>query len=299
MTSDRTCIVAASGTLQFGKPLSQLLGYPLHEIESAEFPNGELRVRVETASETTILLGSLAHPVNTRIIEYLLAADALKRAGCRHLIGILSWFAYSKQDKVFRPGEPLSAKVIATLLQDVSLKELITLDLHNPSIAGYFDIPVTNCSATSLFIDHCRHLSLDNTIVVSPDAGSIKNSTKVADALDLPIAYASKKRDLSTGKVTVTEINQDIRAKNVLIFDDMVATGSTLIESASFLKERGAKQITVCSTHHLYLDTVQANIDASPIDHLITTNSIAQPTDIHSKKLTIIDIAPILASALK
>jgi len=292
-------IVAASGTAQYAKQLSELLDIPWIESESGKFPNEELRVRVREVGETTILLGSLSHPVNTRIIEYLLTADALKRMGCRHIIGTLSWFAYSKQDKVFLPGEPLSAKVIATLLQDVSLKELITLDLHNPSIAGYFDIPVTNTSATHTFIDYLKSQDLKNTVVVAPDAGSIKNSTKVADQLNLPIVYAAKKRDLETGEVTVTEINQDVSGKNVLIFDDMIASGSTLIEVATFLKKRGAEKIIVCCTHHLYLKGVQAKIDESPITKLITTNSIATPNDISSKKLTVLDIAPLLASALK
>ncbi len=299
MIQHKQLIVSTSGTHQFAKTLSQLLSIPWIASESGEFPNEELKVRVSEAGETTILLGSLSHPVNTRIIEYLLTADALKRMGCHHVIGVLSWFAYSKQDKVFLPGEPLSAKVIATLLQDVSLKELFTIDLHNPSIAGYFDIPVTNVSAVPLFVDYLKTQNLSNTIVVSPDAGAIKNSTKIADMLNLPIAYAAKKRDLETGVVTVTEINQDVSHKNILIFDDMIASGSTLIQLSAFLKNRAAAQISVCCTHHLYLNGVQAIIDDSPIDQLITTNSIKKPDGVDSNKLHILDVAQIIAPMVK
>lgn len=298
MIQDKSLIVAGSGTAQFAKVVSDISHIPWIPIDSDKFPNEESKIKVSRAGTTTYLIGSLSRPVNSRIIEYLLAADALKRLGCRHVVGILSWYAYSKQDKVFSEGEPLSAKVVASLLQDVSLRELFTLELHNPSIAGYFDIPVTNLTALELFIHHLRQTDLSNTIVVSPDAGSIKNSVKVSEMLDISIAHAAKQRDLISGKVTITDINRDISNHNILIFDDMIASGSTLIELTEFLKKRQASKITVCSTHHLYLDGVQEKLDNSAIDTLIVTNSIAPPSSLQSNKLTIIDIAPLIAKAI-
>lgn len=298
MSLPHALLVATSNTKDLTDKLSQSLHIPYTVIETGEFPNEEIKLKVPQFGDTTILVGSLAKPVNTRIMEYILAADAIKRLGCRHLIGILSWYAYSKQDKVFLPGEPLSAKVIANVLQTTTIRDLYTLDLHNPSIAGYFEIPVLNLSAVSLFITYLSKQDLSETYVVSPDAGSIKNSTKIADALGIPIAYAAKSRNLETGEVTITEINRDIDSKNVLIFDDMIASGSTLLEISSFLKSRGAKLITVCCTHHLYLEGVQAKLDQSAIDHLIVTNSIEKPAKVVSEKLTVIDASPIFADAL-
>ncbi len=299
MTLPKACIVATHGTSQFAESLSNSLNIPWVKIESNKFPNEELKVKVPQAGETTILLGSLSRPVNTRIIEYLLTADAIKRMGCRHLVGLLSWFAYSKQDKVFLPGEPLSAKVVATILQDVSIRELVTLDLHNPSIAGYFEIPVTNVVAAPLFIDHAKRLDLNNKIIVSPDAGSIKNSSKIADALELPIAFASKKRDLHTGEVSMVDINQSVDGKEVLIFDDMIASGATLVEAANFLKNRGARKISVYCTHHLYIESVQEKLDASAIDSVIVTNSIQRPDSVVSHKLEVLNIAPLFIDYLE
>lgn len=298
MVHDKKLIVSATGTEQFAEKISEITQIPWIRVDTTQFPNEESRIKVEKAGETTYLLGSLSRPVNARIIEYLLAADAIKRLGCQHIVGILSWYAYSKQDKVFSPGEPLSAKVIASLLQDVSIKELHTLELHNPSIAGYFEIPVTNHSAMELFVKYVNNLDLTNTIVVSPDAGSIKNSFKIAELLNLPIAHASKKRDLDTGEVTITEVNKDISGQNILIFDDMIASGSTLIELSEFLKQRGAKKITVCCTHHLFLENVQEKLDNSAIDSVIVTNSIDAPPTLKSNKLTTIDIAPLLANSI-
>ncbi len=299
MTMPKACIVATHGTSQFASELSDSLHIPWTKIESSKFPNEELKVRIPEAGETTILLGSLSRPVNTRIIEYLLSADAIKRMGCRHLVGLLSWFAYSKQDKVFLPGEPLSAKVIATVLQDVSIRELFTLDLHNPSIAGYFEIPVTNVIAAPLFIDHAKKLDLSNKMIVSPDAGSIKNSTRIADALDLPIAFASKKRNLHTGEVNMVDINQSVEDKEIFIFDDMIASGATLIEAARFLKSRGARKISVYCTHHLYIGGVQEKLEASDIDSVIVTNSIQRPNNLISTKLEVINIAPLFSEHLE
>lgn len=291
-------IIAASGTDQLGKSISQLLNLPLEIVETDHFPNQELKIRLKEPCSAAILVGSFANPVNSRILEYLLIADALKRQGCSTIIGVISYLAYSKQDKVFLPGEPLSAKVVASVLQTGPLSRLYTVDLHNPSISGYFDIPVINLSATELLAEAAKTSISPDSLVVSPDAGSIKNSSRFAEKLGLTLVFASKYRDLETGIVTIRDISGPIQDKHVYIYDDMVATGSTLVELAEFLRGKGAKTINVYCTHHLYLNGVQHKIEASPIDHLTVTNTIASPSHLTTSKLTQIDIAPIIANQL-
>lgn len=294
----KSLIVAATGTNELSKNLGQNLETQVFPILPMKFPNQELKLKIDQVGQTTILVGSFSAPVNTRIMEYLLAADAIKRQGCHQIIGVISYLAYSKQDKVFLPGEPLSAKVVATILQTSPLSELITVDLHNPSISGYFDFPVANLSAVKLLADAAKPELLPNSLVVSPDAGSIKSASRFAELLDLPLAFATKHRDLTTGQITITDLSRSIAGQNVYIYDDMIATGSTLIQLSRFLKDQGAASIHISCTHHLYLKQVQDNIDQSPIDQLTVTNTIAKPDDILSPKLKVIDCSSIIAERL-
>lgn len=291
-------IVAASGTHQLAQTISQQLSLPLQILTSDRFPNRELKIRLSAVAPTTILIGSFSTPVNTRIIEYLLAADALKRQGCRSLIGIITYLAYSKQDKVFLPGEPLSAKVIASIIQTGPFSRLYTIDLHNPSITGYFDIPVTNLSAVNLLAETAKPYLNQDTIVVSPDAGSVKNSLRFADKLGLTTIFATKTRNLETGEVSFYNLSHPVNGRHTYIYDDMIATGNTLFKLAKFLKQNGAASINIYCTHHLYLKDVQQHLDNSPIDHLTVTNTVAKPENLNSPKLTIIDVAPIIVDQL-
>jgi ribose-phosphate pyrophosphokinase len=291
-------IVAANATKDLAESISQKTNIPLQLLESSRFPNQELKIRLKPGNSTTILLGSFSSPVNTNIIEYMLAADALKRQGCNNIMGIISYLAYSKQDKVFLPGEPLSAKVIASIIQTGPFTRLYTMDLHNPSISGYFDIPVINLSAVETLAEDAASNVLPDSIVVSPDAGSIKNSNRFAQKLNVPLAFATKHRDLETGAVTFDDLSRPVQDQNVYIYDDMIATGSTLVELAEFLSQKGAASIHIYCTHHLYVNGVQDKIAHSSINSLTVTNTIAKPEHVSTNKLRIIDIAPIIANQL-
>lgn len=291
-------IVAGNGTHDLGQKLAEKLNIAATCITPDFFPNEELRIKITETADAAILIGSFSRPVNSRIIEYVLAADALKRQGVKKIIGIIGWFGYSKQDKVFTPGEPLSAKVIATILQSAPITELITLDLHNPSISGYFDIPVTNASAIPLLAKQADITHKESSIVISPDVGSIKNAAKFAELLDLQVGFATKKRNLETGEVTFHHLSHDVTNQHIFIYDDVIATGDTIIKLASFLKSKQAASIKVFCTHHLYLDQAQSLIDESAIDHLTVTNTVAIPAGNESAKLSIIDCSQVYADVI-
>ena len=264
------------------------------------FPNAELKVRVGEVSKEVALLQSFSQPVNDNIIEFLLLTDALKRSGAEQVTAIIPWFGYSKQDKVFQIGEPLSVKVIARLIQTAKINSVITFNLHNPSIAGYFDIPVIDLSAFPLFVEHLQkeQLTQKETVVVAPDAGSIKASTAMADELGLDIAYVNKRRDLQTGEVSINGMDKDISGKDCLIFDDMIATGSTMIKVSEFLKEAGARTVRIFATHHLYIPGVQDKLDSSIIDEVHVSNTIQKPQSLISDKLNVHSVASILVERL-
>ncbi|OGV93486.1 hypothetical protein A3B57_03245 [Microgenomates group bacterium RIFCSPLOWO2_01_FULL_47_10] len=294
-----TKIYAGSSHPELANDISRASHIPLGEITLSRFDNRESRVCIKDApAQTAVIVQSLSIPVDHHLIEMLLIIDALKRLGTREIILVIPWLGYSKQDKVFRPGEPLSVKVIANCIQTLPINEIITMDLHNPAIGGFFDIPIHNCPAQSLILEYCNsHLPTKSLIVVAPDAGAIKNSTQVAGKLDVPIAYLNKSRNLESGEVVITDSSRPVDGLDVLIVDDLIATGSTIISAARFLKSRGAKSVTVAVTHHLQIKGIQEKIDASDISQCIITDSVQTPQQL-SPKITVLPCAGLLAQTL-
>lgn len=293
-------IYAGSSNQELAHTLAQNTGFERGEIELSRFNNDESRVLINDANPgNTAVLQSFSNPVDRHIVEFCLIVDALKRLGSTDITAIIPYLGYSKQDRVFRLGEPLSVKVVANIIQTSSVKKIITFDLHNAAIMGFFDIPLINCKALPLFVEYfSKGITQKNYCVVSPDAGAVKSSTEFANALNLPIAYINKSRDLDTGLVSVVDIDRDVTGKHILILDDMIASGETMLSVGKFLKNKGAENVTIAATHHLYLNGVQEKLDNSIIDHVVVTNSIQKPDQISSSKLTIIHLENLLASII-
>lgn len=281
------------------------LGVDVGEVKISKFENDEKRVSVGKGSGVAVVLQSFSKPVDEQIIEFCLLVDALTRAGYSELVAVVPWLGYSKQDKIFRPGEALSAKVIAQIIQVTKVKKLITFDLHNRAITGFFDIPVVELSAKSLFRDYFAKKmgkNRDQYVVVAPDEGAVKASAYFARELGVSIAYMDKRRDLVTGEVKVVGMSGEVGGKQVLIVDDMIVTGSTMIESAEYLKKVGASGVSVAATHHLYLPGVQEKLDASVIDEVVVSDTVQVPKGLVGKKdgnkLKVLSVASLIVDEL-
>lgn len=291
-------IFAGSSHLDLAQKISNQTGFQLGSVEITRFANDEVRVLVTQAKvdKEIILVQSLSSPTDHHTIEFLMLVDALRRKGTVDITAVIPYMGYTKQDKVFREGESLSVKVIAQMLQIMPLRRIITFDLHNLAILGFYDIPVTNLTAFSLFQEHFSKLKLDNYLVVAPDAGAAKKSSAFATTLGLDIVYIDKKRDLSTGQVVVKGISGDVNGKDIIITDDMVATGSTLIESSKYLHEKGARSVTIAVTHFLNVPGVREKLISSDIDEIITTNTIN--FSLPKTKFELLDISPIIVQTI-
>lgn len=253
------------------------MGVAAGEVNISKFANDEKRVSVGKGSGAAAILQSFSKPVDENIIEFCLLADALTRAGYSEMVGVVPWLGYSKQDKVFLPGEALSAKVIAQIIQTTKIKKLITFDLHNRAITGFFDIPVVELSAKPLFTDYfAQKIGADTAkyVVVAPDEGAVKASAAIARELGVSIAYMDKRRDLKSGEVSVVGMSGEVAGKNVIIVDDMIVTGSTMMEGAEYLKKMGAISVSVAATHHLYLEGVQEKLEESEIDEVVVSDTV-------------------------
>ncbi len=292
-------IVSGSSNQDLAQKMAKQLKIDLVNIEISKFPNGEKRIWIkeEVRGENIIFVQSLSDPTDERIIEFLLISDALERAGARHVNAVIPWMGYSIQDKVFREGEPLAAKVIASLISHGYIKRVFLLDLHNSSIPGFYSIPTHHLSAIQLFIDHVKkNMNLKECIVASPDFGGLKRARVFATDLGLELTNIDKFRDLHTGKVEAKGVHGDVEGKEVLVFDDFINSGSTVESCAEILKKSGAKAVHFFATHGIFANNGQERVQNSMIDTVIVTNSIPQKVEV--SKLKVIDVSSIFANAL-
>ncbi len=292
-------LLAGSSNQPLAQNLAQALNLPLLQTEITDFSNDERRVWIkdQVRGENVCLVQSFTKPVDTHIIETLLMIDALERLGAKKVILLIPWLGYSLQDKVFRPGEALSAKVIADLLSKDYVKRIFLLDLHNNSIPGFFQVPTEFLSAIDLYADYCRnHYDLSQAVVVSPDFGGLKRARIFAKLLNLNLANIDKQRDLITGQVTTTAVHGDVKNKIALIFDDVIMSGSTVVEAAKILKANGAQQVHFLATHGVFCNQAQEKIAQSVVDEVVITNSIYHPQ--LNDKIKTIDISPLFSDVL-
>lgn len=293
-------IIAGSSNPQLALNIALQLNIPMVECHIDKFANGEKRIQIdnEVKNQDVVLIQSFSDPVDERIIETVLIADALERLGAHEVSLFIPWFGYSFQDKVFLPGQPLSAKVIAKIIESSCIKKVYLLDLHNVSIPGFFSIPTYHLSAMEEFITHIQeHFDLSSSLVVSPDFGGLKRARLFANALHLELASVEKHRDLVTGQVTMTKLEGNVKGKTILIFDDAILSGQTVVEVAKLLKGQGAKEVHFFATHGVFTGDALKNLEKSSIDTVTVTNSIERAEQF--PKITILDISKILVENLQ
>lgn len=293
-------LISGTSNLPLAQKIAQVLGAPMIDLEISTFANGEKRIWVkdDIAGENVSLVQSFNTPVDENIVETLLIVDALERAGARHINLVIPWLGYSLQDKVFRDGEPIAARVIADLLSNSHAKRAVLLDLHNSSIPGFFSIPTQHILALKPFAQYVRdHFDLSQAIVVSPDFGGLKRARTFADELGLELGNIDKHRDLTTGHVTPKGVSGDVSGKICLIYDDVINTGGTVVEVAKFLKEKGAREVHFLVTHGLFASEGMQKMEDTSIDSVVITNSIHHP-ELPSKIKTI-DSASLFAESIK
>jgi len=292
-------VISGSSNPQLAAEIAQLMGLESVPVEIGVFPNGEKRINIQkdVHGQNIVLVQSFSTPADEFIMELLLLADALERMGARHINAVIPWMGYSLQDKVFKNGEPLSAKVVADLVSQSYIKRVLLLDLHNMSIPGFYSVPTRQLTALELFADHIKNtFELDRLVVASPDFGGLKRAREFAKKLDVNLVNIDKQRDLRTGQVTATSVHGDVKDKIVILFDDSVVSGGTVIETAKLLKDRGAKSVHFVATHGLFVNESQLKIQQSEVDSVLVTNSIQHDSLV--PKITEISVASLFSESL-
>jgi ribose-phosphate pyrophosphokinase len=296
-------LVSGTSNLPLAQSIAKLLKVPVVDTEISFFANKEKRVWIKDSvrGENVVLVQSFSNPDDQPIVEFLLMADALERMGARHVNLVMPWMGYSLQDKVFRDGESIAAKVMANLISNSYIKRAFLLDLHNSSIPGFFSIPTHHLRALELFSDYLKkEYKISDVVVASPDFGGLKRARMLADALGTELVNIDKQRDLRTGKISITQFSGgDVTGKTVIIFDDVIVSGGTVVEASSLLKEAGAKSIVFVATHGLLVPGAVEKLTASTVDRVVITNSIRYPGPSLPSKFVVLDTAPLFAEGLK
>lgn len=277
------------------------LSVDLAQAELTRFADGESRpwVTDNVRDKTVFVLQSLSYPMDEHVMELALLGDAIRRSAPKTMIAVVPYLGYSRQDKQHRPGEPVSARVIAKFLEVSKFKEVITVDLHNDAIVGFFQIPVTHLTAMPVLAEEVKRLGLSNPVVVAPDVGGVKRARNFSYALDAPLIVMEKRRYLDIQDTTDHfQIIGDIKDKDAVIVDDMIASGSTIVSASQELQEAGARTVTVVATHGVLAGSATDKLQAAPCDNIIVSDTVAIPTAKQFPALRQASVSELLADAI-
>ena len=281
------------------KEICDYLGLPLGEAFVGRFNNGEVQIMIDESvrGKDVFIIQPTSYPVNDNLMELMVMADALKRASARHITAVVPYYGYARQDRKTRGREPITAKLVANLMQTSGITRLVTIDLHAGQIQGFFDVPVDHLYGASILAKYINEKNLEDVIVVSPDLGGVTRARDLADRIGAPIAIIEKKRP-EPGVAKVMNLIGDVKGKNCIIVDDIVDTAGSLVEGAKALEEFGAKSVTAAVTHAVLTDPASERIANSNIKELIVTNTMPLPKNCKLENVTQLSVAPLLGEAI-
>ena len=294
-------IFACNSAEEFTKEICDCLNLPLGEKDSFKFQNDNnfVQLKETVRDQDVFIVQTTMPPVNERIMELLITVEAARRASARRITVVLPYFMYSRSDKKDQPRIPVTAKLMAKLLEAAGVDRVITCDLHNPAIQAYFEIASDRLTAKHLLERYFKEKNLSDIVVVATDAGSSKKAYKYSHYFECPLALIDKRRDSNNDNAVATGIIGDIKGKTALIFDDEVSTAGTLIEAASILKAHGAKEIYAGATHGVLVGPAIERIKNSDIKELVVTNTIPLEPEKRIDKIKVVSIAPLFAEAIR
>ena len=288
----------ASRTL--GQSIVRRLGACASQATSELFPDGEVNVQIldSVREKDVFIVQSTSPPVNDHLMELLAFADACRRASAARIFAVIPYFGYSRSDKRLDGRQPISARLVADLLQTAGVDHVITVDLHASQIEGFFRVPVDSISAVPVLCEAVRRVLPSGTVVVSPDAGRLKVATQYAHSLNTSVVLLHKTRD--TGSEThVTHLVGDVRGRPCLIVDDMISTGGTIAESVDKLLDAGAQPgVFVAATHGLLLKGARAKLATDGIADLFITDTVEQPPEMWPR-VHAVSVAPCIAEVIQ
>lgn len=294
-------IFACKSAEPFTQKICAYLGIEMGKMKTTKFKNDNTFIQIEeTVREQDVyIVQTTTPPVNERVMELLIAIDALKRASARKINVVLPYYIYSRSDKKDQPRVPVTAKLMAQLLEAAGATRVISCDLHNPAIQAYFNINCDRLSAQGVLQNYFKQKDLKDMVIVATDAGSSKKAYKYSEYFGCPIALIDKRREGNDDKAIATNVIGTVKGKQAIIFDDEVDTAGSLIETANILEREGAKEIYAGCTHGVLSANAVERIQNSPIKELVITDTIPLTEDKKIDKIKIVSMVPLFAETIK
>lgn len=296
------CLVTGNSNPKLAHDIADYLGINLFNVEVSRFSDGELRVDIKDSirGKDVFIVQPTCPPTNDHLMELFIMLDAMKRASARRMCVVMPYYGYSRQDKKLHPREPITAKLVANLLETLSIKRLLVMDLHADSIQGFFDIPVDHLSSLPIVVNYLKERELcgPDTCVVSPDVGGVVRARNVAERINSPLAIISKRRP-KPNQVEISEIIGSVEGMKCVMIDDMADTAGTLCKGAEMLMKKGAVEVHAFCTHGILSGNAVENIQNSDLMELIITDTIPLAPEKRIDKITVVSVAHIFGEAIK
>ncbi|MFH1771894.1 MAG: ribose-phosphate pyrophosphokinase [Candidatus Omnitrophota bacterium] len=297
---DKLAVFSGNANKKLARRIIKQLNIKETMARISRFSDGEIKVEIgeNVRGKDVFVIQSICPPVNENLMEFLVIIDALKRASAQRITAVIPYFAYARQDRKDQPRVPITAKLVANLLTVAGANRVLTLDLHAGQVQGFFDIPLDHLYAINVFQEYFGRSKMNNLVIVSPDVGGIKMARAYAKRFRAGLAIVDKRRN-NPESTEVMHILGEVKGKNVIIVDDIIATGSSLIEAARALKKSGARKICAAITHGILTNNAVDRISNSDIDFLIISDSIPLSSKRHSKKIKVVSVDKLFAEAIK
>jgi len=280
------------------KEVAKYLEMPLSPVSIKRFSDGEISVQISESvrGKDVFIIQPTCAPANANLMELLIMTDALKRSSAKSITAVVPYYGYARQDRKAAPRVPISAKLVANLMETAGITRMVTVDLHASQIQGFFDIPVDNLYGAILFMDYIRAKNFKNPIIASPDVGGVARARYFAKELDLDMVIVDKRRE----KANVSEVMNvigDVKGKDVIFIDDMIDTAGTMLKGAKALKDLGAASVMACCTHPVLSGPAYDRIEEGELDELVVANTI--PLGKMCSKIKVLSTASMLGEVIR
>ncbi|WP_187857740.1 ribose-phosphate pyrophosphokinase [Helicobacter pylori] len=291
-------IFSGSAHPVFGKEVARHLGVPLSKAVIGKFSDGEINIQISESvrGKDIFIIQPTCVPVNDNLMELLIIVDALRRSSANSITAVLPYFGYARQDRKAAPRVPITAKMVANLMQEVGIERIITMDLHTGQIQGFFDVPVDNLYGSIVFRDYIRSKALKNPVIASPDVGGVTRARYFANQMGLDLIIVDKRRE-KANESEVMNIIGSAKERDVILVDDMIDTAGTICKAALALKEQGATSVMALGTHAVLSGNAIKRIKESALDEVVVSNSI--PLTQKCDKITTLSVAPLFAEVIR
>jgi ribose-phosphate pyrophosphokinase len=293
-------LFAGHGNPRLAQAICDYLRIPLGEWKLTRFSDGELYCQLlqNVRGTDVFVIQPTCCPVNETLMELLLAVDALKRSSADRITAVIPYYGYARQDRKDKPRVPISAKLVADLLQAAGVQRLLTMDLHAPAIQGFFDVPVDHLMAAPVLLDWIERQKFENVTIVSPDAGGVERARLFAKRIGAGLAIIDKRRIEANVAATMNVIGE-VKGRTCVIVDDIVDTAGTLVGSVRALKEKGASTVVACFTHAVLSGPAMSRIAEADIDRIAVTDTIPLSDEkLLEPKITVLSVAGLLGEAI-